>query len=724
MKIRTKICRYGLAALLLTGAAVKVSAATVIVDSTKTWVGFMNVSDLPADGGNYQFGSGWGTADLDANFTGAGLVLTPNDDIDRSNPIDSYWWKAPNDGSLAAVGNKNMDAAMYVQDDTLAGDTVVFTGTCVSNTLVSPYTCVVFIKDFAPDYSSSTSTTATLTTGTPFSISLATSAGHHIQYGFETVGPNARTAALASLGSVIIAAPTTAKIYVDPSKTWLGYMNVFDLSGGYIFGSAWVTADLNATFSAGVVQLTPNTSIYRDVALSDSFWWQGDGSGNKNMDANYYVEDNTLAGKFVTFSGYVWTNSLVSPYTSVAFIKELDPGAGYATVNIVTQALTSTNFTLSTLTTAGHIVQYGFETVGPNANTALTPLATLGKVLLSSNTPPTGPVITALPSPVYANITSNTSITVTASGTSLTYEWKKNGVNLANNSHVSGATSATLSLNNVIGSDEASYTVVVTDNLGRSATNSSFLVVFTPSNLSFDPNATLNGFINAFYYDGSSTPGGYATGFGYPTALLRASLSGGVATLQPNVSLFNNSDAFWSDLAGGPNKWVEADYFIANDDLAGQTLTFNGYCPSNSVDASFTPTAWITAFAPDYSSSTTVVTNLIAGQTFSITLATSTGTHIQYGLRMFGLDYPAGNPLTAGVTLVTVVPPTVTASRSAGVTSISFPSVGGHTYTVQYKNNLTDSTWQTLTAVAGTGATVSATDNTSVANRFYRLSVQ
>jgi len=713
-----------LAAALACFAALSVQAVTVTVDSTKTWVGFMNVSDLPADGGAYQFGSGWATADLDANFTGAGLVLTPNDNIDRSNPIDSYWWKAPNDGSLAAVGNKNMDAAMYVQDDTLAGSTVVFSGTCVSNTLVSPYTCVVFIKDFAPDYSSSTSTTAALATGAPFSISLATGAGHHIQYGFEMVGPNARTAALSSLGQVIIAAPTTAKVYVDQSQTWLGYMNVFDLGGGYIFGSSWGAADLNATFSANVVQLTPNTSIYRDVPLTDTFWWQGDGSGNKNMEANYYVENNTLAGKFVTFSGYVWTNSLVAPYTSIAFIKELDPGAGYATVNVVTQALTGTNFNISTLTTAGHVVQYGFQTVGPNANTTLTPLASLGKVLLSSNAPPTGPVITGLPSPVYANVTSNVSVTVTATGTSLTYQWKKNGVNLANSAHVSGATTATLGLNNVTGADEANYTVVVTDNLGRAATNSSFLVVFTPSNLSFDPNATLNGFINAFFYDGSSTPAGYATGFGYPTALLRAGISGGVVTLQPNVSLFNNSDAFWSDLAGGPNKWVEADYFIANDDLAGQTLTFNGYCPSNSVDASFTASAWVTAFASDYSSSSTVVSNLVAGQAFSITLATSTGTHIQYGYRMVGLDYPASNPLTSGVTLATIVPPTVTASRASGVTTISFPSVGGHTYTVQYKNSLTDSTWQTLTTANGTGATVSVTDNTNAANRFYRVLAQ
>lgn len=727
MKILIKLSRYGLAVLFLLGAITTASAANVIVDSSKTWIGFMNVSDLPANGGAYQFGSSWATADLDANFTGSGLVLTPNDNIDRNNPIDSYWWQAPNNGSLAAVGNKNMDASMYVQDDTLAGQMVTFSGNCVSNTLVSPYTVTVFIKDFAADFSSSTSTTASLVTGTPFSITLATTTGHHIQYGFETVGPNARTAALASFGKVIIAVPTAVSVFVDSSKTWIGYMNVSALpadGGGYVFGSSWGTADLNASFSAGIAELTANTSIYRDVTLSDTFWWKGDGTGNKNMDANFYVENSSLAGSIVTFSGFVWTNSLVSPYTSQAFIKELDPAAGYATVNLITTNLTSTNFSITTATTAGHIVQYGFETVGPNANTALTPLTTLGHVLVASNAQPAGPVITSLPSPKYVNVSSNTSVTVIATGSGLTYQWKKNGVNMSNGGGVSGVTTATLTLNNVQGSAEANYSVVVTDSSSRSVTGNSYLVVFTPSNLSFDPNATLNGYINAFNYDGSSTPGGFATGFGYPTALLRTSISGGVATLQPNISLFNNSDAFWSDLAGGPNKWIEAEYFIANDDLAGQTLTFNGYCPSNGVDASFTPSAWVTAFASDYSSSTTVVSNLVAGKKFSITLATSAGTHIQYGLRMFGLDYSPANPITGGAALVTIIPPSLSASRAGNVTSLGFPSVGGHNYTIQYKNNLTDSTWSTLISVSGTGSTITVSDTTGVVNRFYRLSIQ
>jgi hypothetical protein len=529
--------------------------------------------------------------------------------------------------------------------------------------------------------------------------------------------------AWAVLGGAITTHSQDVNVYVDSSKTWIGYMNVFQLpenGGGYFFGTGWGTADLNASFSGSVANLTPNTSIYRDIATNNADWWKPDGTGNKTMDANFYVENNSLAGSNVTFSGFVWTNSLVAPYTSVAFIKELDPGAGYATVNIVTTNLTSTNFSITTQTTLGHIVQYGFETVGPNANTALTPLVTLGHVLVASNAQPAGPAITSLPPSSYVNVSSNTSITVVCTGSGLTYQWKKNGVNMSNGGGVSGVTTATLSFNNISGDAEANYTVVITDSSSRTATGSSFLVVFTPDNLSFDPNATLNGYINAFDINTM----GYAAGFPYPPALLRASINNGVAYLSPNVSLNNPADAFWANPDGTPNKYVEADYFIGNDDLAGLTLTFNGYCPSNGVDPSFTSSAWITAFAPDYSSNTTIATNLAAGQIFSITLPTTSGSHIQYGLRMFGLDYASTNTITSGATLVSAVPPTITASRAGGITSLSFNTVGGHNYTVQYKNNLTDAAWQTATTVSGTGSTVIATNSTAVATRFYRLSVQ
>ena len=102
-------------------ALAQAQTTNVYVDPSQAWIGFMNVFELPANGGGYDFGSAWATGDLDANFSGSVLTLTPNDNIDRTDPIDSYWWQPPNDGSLASAGNHTMDASMYVQNDGFGG---------------------------------------------------------------------------------------------------------------------------------------------------------------------------------------------------------------------------------------------------------------------------------------------------------------------------------------------------------------------------------------------------------------------------------------------------------------------------------------------------------------------------------------------------------------------------------------------------------------------------
>jgi hypothetical protein len=66
----------------------------------------------------------------------------------------------------------------------------------------------------------------------------------------------------------------------------------------------------------------------------------------------------------------------------------------------------------------------------------------------------------------------------------------------------------------------------------------------------------------------------------------------------------------------------------------------------------------------------------------------------------------------------------LTATLSGGNVSLSFPTQTGFTYTVQYKNHLTDSTWLTLGSVSGDGTVKSLSDGTGQPSRFYRLSIQ
>ncbi|MEX0611018.1 MAG: PEP-CTERM sorting domain-containing protein [Pirellulales bacterium] len=191
-------------------AAVRADAqVTVTVDPGASWLGFMNVSNLPEDGGAYQFGSPWGTADLVATFSGPVLTLSPNTIGDPAE----YWYKGG--GGPGAQGNKIMEANMYIEvTGPLSGTTVTFTGEVLSNSLTAAHTSVAFIKDFAPDYSSSVNVTVPLTSGV-FSISLPTIAdpARHVQYGFATTGPNVWITDVGPFGSVqVTAIPEPASI--------------------------------------------------------------------------------------------------------------------------------------------------------------------------------------------------------------------------------------------------------------------------------------------------------------------------------------------------------------------------------------------------------------------------------------------------------------------------------------------------------------------------------
>lgn len=76
------------------------------------------------------------------------------------------------------------------------------------------------------------------------------------------------------------------------------------------------------------------------------------------------------------------------------------------------------------------------------------------------------------------NAGSTVNFTVTASGTPApTFQWKKNGSNLANGGNVSGATSATLTLTNVTAADSGTYTVVADNTVPPAATSNNAVLV-------------------------------------------------------------------------------------------------------------------------------------------------------------------------------------------------------------------------------------------------------
>lgn len=190
---------------------------TVTVDATTLTLGYMNWTPYPENNGGGVAGGGtWGIADLRSSFSGNTVTLLCNDINDTS----AYWYV--NGGAPGNPGGMQMDASLYNESTGVyVNQTLTFTGNVLANSLLSQtdslghgWTSVAFIKDFAPDYSSFTQVTAPLDSLGTFSISKLTSAnvGDHIQYGFETVGPDVWQTDVGSFGSVIIAPvpePTT-----------------------------------------------------------------------------------------------------------------------------------------------------------------------------------------------------------------------------------------------------------------------------------------------------------------------------------------------------------------------------------------------------------------------------------------------------------------------------------------------------------------------------------
>jgi len=171
-------------------------------------------------------------------------------------------------------------------------------------------------------------------------------------------------------------------VTVNGSANWVGFANVFNLSGGYEFGNAWALADLKSVVNPAnnTVTLYPNFNTYE----AGNAYWANGAIGNKTFEANTYVESAALAGQTVTFSGTVISNTLDAAYTNVAFIKGLNPANNYSTDVLVTAPLTAGQPFSITATSipAGLVVQYGFKISGLNANP--TAEAALGNVVVGA----------------------------------------------------------------------------------------------------------------------------------------------------------------------------------------------------------------------------------------------------------------------------------------------------------------------------------------------------
>ncbi|MDX9912756.1 MAG: PEP-CTERM sorting domain-containing protein [Phycisphaerales bacterium] len=202
--------------LLAAGLASSATATVINVDnSTAPWLAFMNVFELPENGGGFVFASPWGVADLNSSFDDGApsITMSPNTVGDPNE----FWYQGgrpgedpgdPNDnGGPGAPGNKSMEANLYQElTGPLAGQTVTFQGIVLSNTFTAAHNAQIFVRDFAPDYSSVVEIFIPATPGA-FSVSLNTinDPARHVQWGFQVKGVNVWATDVAPFGSVVFA---------------------------------------------------------------------------------------------------------------------------------------------------------------------------------------------------------------------------------------------------------------------------------------------------------------------------------------------------------------------------------------------------------------------------------------------------------------------------------------------------------------------------------------
>ena len=156
-----------------------------------------------------------------------------------------------------------------------------------------------------------------------------------------------------------------------------------------------------------------------------------------------------------------------------------------------------------TLSSAAEVIDtevpYGFHTAADwrfpadGATLALQMLTTDATVLGSGILP----VIVTEPDSVTITSGATTTLSVSASGESLSYQWQKGGVAIA------GATSATYTISSVSESDAGAYTVKVSNSAGSITSNTAVLTVQQP-HPPIDPLASIEGLQFEYQPDGVS----------------------------------------------------------------------------------------------------------------------------------------------------------------------------------------------------------------------------
>jgi len=351
--------------------------------------------------------NGGGLPSLNASYSGTTLTFAPS--------------------TYGSIEGDNYVATLYDTDASLPGNAyapsrIVFTGNCLSSTLDAGYTAVAFIRDFAADYSSSTTASVPLTNGQPFSVELTCDdSTHHIQWGFEMSGVAvANNSSLGNVQLAVAAAAQPVNLGSKPHGWSQGWYSDNIGNGNYWFGNnEWaIPVDkiyINSNGVSGAISV--NMNPYYDSAGNSGVYDQVTGDPVVTNSVTYYVPDDSLLGAQVIFSGNCWSNTLSGEYAATAFVREFDSSYNLVGSTVVSLA-TGQPFAASYFATnGGSHLQYGLMLTGPaERRLPVDQVGTHGSLTVGTTLTPISLAVGSGISNAYANIFNDSARTSYAFG--------------------------------------------------------------------------------------------------------------------------------------------------------------------------------------------------------------------------------------------------------------------------------------------------------------------
>lgn len=285
---------------------------------------------------------------------------------------------------------------------------------------------------------------------------------------------------------------TSFKNWIDKSYScWQGNRHIFAGLAGYLNGVSNSLYQINYVFNGQPGNLgLPGMSTY-------SYAVPTNGVDGVPMNWYSYISTN-LFTNVVTTPTMPWRNPATAT-EGIMWGRVKDNVTGLyvddATVTVTGGSTFKTDgngyyiATLVPATAAGTVHQLVASKTGMVSATNATATAVAGDVMrydLTINIA-TGPTITSQPSSQTIGAGTNAIFSVAASGTGLTYQWKKNMVNLSNTGNISGATTANLTIASTSQTDAASYTVLVSNSGGTTTSSEATLTVVNPPAITAQP---------------------------------------------------------------------------------------------------------------------------------------------------------------------------------------------------------------------------------------------